>query len=101
MPTLRWDELVCGRSYAACSSRLVGNGGKSLYRRLSLVNAGNQPGRTGSISLVRVAEVRAQQRLFCVDAGDKRRHQKCRDQDAHAGAEGQAPADRIREQAEI
>lgn len=61
-------------------SLVVGEG--CLHRRLSSIESGYQPRRAGAISLVLLAELRAQQRLFRADAREQHRQEKRRDQHA-------------------
>ena len=47
--------------------------------RIASIHSGNEPRRASTISIVRTSELRAQQRLFGLDARDERRDEQRRE----------------------
>ena len=66
-----------------------------------LEDPGDEAPGTAAIGVVGCAELRVQQRFLGADAGQQRRDKKRGQQHAHAGSEGERPAERIHEQAQI
>src|SRR5215471_6211225 len=68
---------------------------------LALINPRNQPRRAAAVGVVLVAELRAQQPLFRLDARDERRNRERRQKHGDHGTKGQRPSQGVDEQAQI